>query len=350
MAPPPAGTVFWVTLGVLAAGFVALAVLGLWQTGRVPATGSGRLPDELLRFVQDRSRILQAVDENVCSRAHAHLAGRVGPQVEAAFAPVYGRIPALADWHYSVIGEYVELGQAAAGGLAAAWEERLFRRAGPGHVLEAAVRALDAELVRALRSGEASLHAALAQRPDAAPEALEPVMAHVLGPLHEAVAERTELQAAKAAVLGGGLAGRKLLVALAGKTLAAAGTKLALKTGSKWAAGASAGAGAAALCSVVPGLGTVACGVGGALAAWLAFDAVAVNVDERLHRESFEAELRALVDEARAETEAALGRLYRERIDVLCARMEQRIRALDEERLMRWLNRPVHEQLRGTTP
>ena len=46
--------------------------------------------------------------------------------VEAAFAPVYAAIPSLLDWHYSVIGQYAELGLALTGRLEGEIESRLF--------------------------------------------------------------------------------------------------------------------------------------------------------------------------------------------------------------------------------
>lgn len=47
-------------------------------------------------------------------------------QIDKAFAPVYERIPAFLDWHYSIVGQYTELGQAALGALEEAIESRLF--------------------------------------------------------------------------------------------------------------------------------------------------------------------------------------------------------------------------------
>jgi hypothetical protein len=355
MATPTAGVSFWATLGVLAVVVLGLAAAGLWQAGRRadPADAPPpRIPAGVLQILEQRAGIARIVDEVLCTEVRARITAQVGPRVDAAFDPVRARVPALADWHYSVLGEYVELGQAAAGRLAAAWEERLFGGAEEfERRLEAAIQGLDGELAAALRGAEARVREETADRLGLSGTALEPVLGHVLEPVRADIARRTELQAAKAGLLGGALAVRKLLVTLAGKTLAATGAKLALKTGSKWAAGAAGGAGAAALCSVVPVVGTVACGVGGALAAWFAFDAVAVNVDEALHREAFEAELRGMVETARDETAAALTALYAGRIDGLCARVRGRIRGLDEETLLRRLNRSPYEQLRdGETP
>ncbi len=344
-----AGVIFWATLGLLALGVLVLAVLGLWRVSGVgpPATERHtRLPVELLHALEQRARIHRVVDESLCGAARAHMREQVARQVEVVFAPVYARIPELADWHYSVAGEYVELGQAAAGHLAAAWERRLFRGADLERRLPHVLQALDAELAGTLRAGERRLRVALPAALGSSTPALGPLLDHVLAPLRDDIRQRTELQMAKVGALGGALAVRKLLITLAGKTLAAAGTKLALKTGSKWAASAAGGAGAAALCSVVPVVGTAVCGVGGALAAWFAIDALAVNVDEALHRAAFESELRAAVDEARARTAATILALYTERIDGLCARVRGRIREMDEQTLLRRLNRSPYAQIR----
>ena len=49
------------------------------------------------------------------------------------------------------------------------------------------------------------------------------------------------------------------------------------------------------------------CGIVGGAAAWFLTDAVVVNIDEYFNREDFEAELRAILDEDRAEKHELLA-------------------------------------------
>ena len=349
--PRSAAGYFWVTVMGLAGVVLVLVLAGWWRVqwsglddGDVSSPITPRLPAGLLRVLEAKAGLGQVVDELLCADSGERMRRAVTRRVDALYAPIYGRIPKLADWHYSVLGEYAELGQAAAGRLSVAWEQRLL---GPDFAsrLEAVVFALEGDLTATLRAAQQRVQERVRGELDLPGRWAETALGHVLAPVRADLEGRVELQAAKAGALGGTLVARKLLMTLAGKTLAAAGTKLAVKSGSKWVAGVTGGAGAAALCSVVPGIGTLVCGVGGALAVWIGFDAVAVKVDEALHREDFERDLRALVDQARRDTETELLQAFTAHIDELCARIRGRLRSLDADTLMHRLNRSPYEQI-----
>ena len=61
------------------------------------------------------------------NRDAADAAGlQIGPMLDAAYQPAYHAVPEYADYHYSVWGEYAELGTAAIGDVGAKLEEMLF--------------------------------------------------------------------------------------------------------------------------------------------------------------------------------------------------------------------------------
>ena len=74
--------------------------------------------------------------------------GAIENQIDRAFAPVYERIPAFLDWHYSIVGQYTELGHAAGGALEEAIESRLFAelQEGIGTATEAVGQVMQEEM------------------------------------------------------------------------------------------------------------------------------------------------------------------------------------------------------------
>ena len=67
------------------------------------------------------------------------------------------------------------------------------------------------------------------------------------------------------------------------------------------------------------GPGAAACGVVGAVAAWLVTDAVIINLDEYFNRDEFEAELRQIIGEDRAEKKLLLEAALKEKAIIMDA-------------------------------
>ena len=220
-------------------------------------------------------------------------------QLDAVYAPVYAAVPAYADFHFSVLGQYVEIGAILSADLAQGMEDRLF--AGFDDRLTAASSALDATwnarfqaaLVGALGSGLPP-HLSL-------PPVGQIVRAEVL----DRVAVSAPLAAAGATLAG--RAGARIAARTITRALVTTMGKLAAKSAARGTgAGAAAGAGAAVGALAGP-VGAVAGGVIGGAAAWFGIDFAAVRLDEYLNRDSFEADLVGLIDAQRAATRADLA-------------------------------------------
>ena len=77
------------------------------------------------RAGQRAERQWRAFRERLVRQELLETEGAIRNGIDTAFAPVYTGIPAFMD-HYSVIGQYVELGQAAFGRLQEESSARLF--------------------------------------------------------------------------------------------------------------------------------------------------------------------------------------------------------------------------------
>ena len=222
------------------------------------------------------------------------------PLLEEAYAPVYKAIPDYADFHFSVRGEYSELGLAIVGGL----EERLSADLFDG--FDDRISEVEDRLYRELVYGYESalderVRMLLADRPGA-----------VLGDatqiaLDDAVgrARATIPVAGSAAVIGSG--GAKAVTAGIAKTLAGkVAAKAAAKTVAKGGAALGGAGTGTALCAWA-GPVAVGCGVIGGIAAWLLADGAVITLAEVFTRADFEAELRSLVDEHKATVSRSLS-------------------------------------------
>jgi hypothetical protein len=235
--------------------------------------------------------------------------GLIDVSIDRAYAPVYTAIDGYLDHHYSVWGSYAELAVAVQGGLADAIESKLFQ----GHdgrmaiVLSDIDVAFNSEFQKSVDQGVA--------------QELPPgVSRNDLSSFTRALIDDTKGRAiltspvSGAASIGGALAakvvaqkiGAQVVAALAVKT----GVKGATKAGATLLGGALTGAAGG---SVVGPVGTVIGGIGGAIATWLAVDKVFVEVDEYRNRDSFKAELVAMIDASKEETKVQLRAMVENR-------------------------------------
>jgi hypothetical protein len=313
----------WVTVPLLVVGMAALAWLvahypqRAWQP---PATISVTLDGEHYRVAPHEFVWLSSFSElhfrDGERAARQHVAAEVGQALDVAFAGVRERLPAFADWYYSLGGEYARLAHAAlawvdpaSGGFVA---ERAAAMLFPDAVWERQLAALDDAAFAQLQAHRAAVRegwlAELSRRlsahrvpapladADAAQANGSTVPMDAL--LQELLARERAALETRAAVstlaAGGVMLGPAVWRAASARSAVAGARASATRAAGRGAARAgSAAAGGAAVCS--PG-GPVAlgCAVVAGTAAWLAADWTLLRIDEALHREA----LLAAMDES----------------------------------------------------
>jgi uncharacterized protein YwgA len=276
---------FWVSILTLAGITIALQILGM------------------VRSSEPKSYDIEpTIMEMLLSNAATEAQTVVLPQIEEelldnVYAPVYAAIPAYAEFHYSVFGEYTQLFSVVVESMADGIEQRLLD--GFEQRLQGATEKIDNDFVIAYRD-------ALDRQIDS--ELLSSDVALPLGELTEVVMSdaidraRTTVPVATitAGVVGGG--GLKVAsAAMTKKLVAKYAAKGAIKGGSVLA-----GAGSGALLCSWTGPWAAACGVAGGVIAWLATDQIILKVDEVMNRDEFETTLREIIDEDRMEKQALL--------------------------------------------
>jgi hypothetical protein len=257
-------------------------------------------------------------------------------KVAAAFEPVREAIPSYVDWYYSLIGEYLRYAHALGSGMAGYMEEKLreilFSKTGVEQALTELPGELQPELVRmAGRAGEgvlADLSALLPRKAEPEDEKNWELRGEVS--MDSLVSEELELSGelagrqlfslaagagagALVAKGGGGLLVKKMVATVAGgksfQLAASVAGKLAAKSAVKGGS-VLAGVGSGALICSPGGPLALLCGAAAGVATWLAVDLVALEVDEQLHRESLEAEIRGVVNAEEQALAESLKKLY----------------------------------------
>ena len=300
-----ASLAFWGTLVLMAIATIGVAVSVSLRSGNAD------------HAVELEPTAVEQLLSGTASRTLQEVTREVERHLADVYKPVYDAIPKYVDFHYSVWGEYVELGSAFAGQMGGDLQDRLFsgfeqRLASAGSDLDQQFResykaALDEEVRDAMD----------ADNPDS-----------VLGEatqraLDDAVARaRVSYPIAGAASIAGS-GGLKALTAglttkLLTKIAAKAGTKGTLKGGSLLL-----GVGGAAAACAWGGPLAIACGVAGGIVAWLLVDAVIVNLDEVLHRDEFEAELSEFVDQHQSEIKRSIDETLRDKTRQLDLAMQE---------------------------
>lgn len=291
---------FWGTIVLLLVVTVSLELISTWQAGRQGVeNGSGSPVDQTgTKATQVEQWFTTAGEEAEKVREQIH------SRLDEAYAPVYAGIPKYMDFHYSLTGEWLELGSAAMGKLGGGLEEHLFD--GFDTRLGAVSENLALEFDQRFRT---ALDEAMAAEQSGA-EAFGPVVTRALRDSQDRM-KKTAGTVGVALVGGGTL--KVFTTAFAKKLAIKLAAKVGTKTGMKWAAAATGGAASAAACSWT-GPGAAACAVVGAAITWVATDVAMIKLDEYVSRDDFERDLRALIDDHKKETQRAMEQMLASRI------------------------------------
>ena len=118
---------FWGSIICMATLSILLSVMAMLRQG---ADTPVAVPDEYAPAESGLIEVSASELESRLGRANRAAADavrlQIGPMLDAAYQPAYDAIPIYADYHYSVWGEYAELGTAAIGDVGAHMEELLF--------------------------------------------------------------------------------------------------------------------------------------------------------------------------------------------------------------------------------
>ena len=311
MSEPGVPDVARVNAGLLFGGFfVATLLLGfavmlaLHLNVHAPTPDRVTVPPLAERLEKHLPEIFRD-HENDVRVVEAEMARVIGSAVDSAFEAVYAQIPTFLDFHYSVIGEYVELAAAASPLVTSRLEKMLVEDTELGPRMDAAVADIGAAADGQIQWLLSRLRGRLQDGLQLGDQEVQE-LAELARLTHEDMLQRFGASAialrGSGATVGGVAVGAALAKVLGPKVAA----KLAVKAAGKVAIKAS-GAGGAALTGAAFGTlcgpAVVICApagaIGGALAGWVIVDKAIVETDEWFNRDEFEREIVSVLDAER---------------------------------------------------
>lgn len=332
-------TAFWSTILILAAlyGYASLKLAKLAEDdqGRV-------LVSE--RFYEEWRQVLPEVFDDMADEmdsAGARTDQIVAERIDAAFAPVYERIPMFLDFHYSIVGEYTELSAALVDGAGAELKRILFDEVDFDHRLNGAIASIQTESDAVLSAALTNINDGLQEKMDLDPSELAVLGKVVALSMEDANNRFTggELMLKSAGAVAGAGAAAAVMTKTIGKQIASKlAAKAAAKTAAKAATGIGGGAAGGAAAGMLCGPLAWACmpvgGAAGAIAFWLLTDKAIIEVDEYFNKETFEAELRSIIDEEKMRIAEQISGLYQARIHEILTDNETKLREITTRQLI----------------
>jgi len=291
--------VFWWTIGVCFFATLLLAAVASWRLNH-----SSDLSDKLAVAKSERvlnSEIFKKVpiignmiNVKAWSTPVTELNPKINKEIDLVFAPVYAKIPAFTETHYSVIGEYVEMGIAASGGLKAVRQKiemQLFE--GLDKRLADASKEVAASMNKLIEKRTKRLSAEV-HKDGVSDQQFQKLLGNYMNTRIKVFASSKSITEHLAGSGVGATAGKSAAI-ISAKLLTKLAAKLAAKLPIKWVVTVVTGATVGTFLD--PGPGTIIGTILGGLVGWFAVDAAEVSVDEWLHRADFERDLRLLITE-----------------------------------------------------
>jgi len=284
------------------------------------------VPDQSIREALEDNETLRSIDYDLQNQSES-LEKIIEEYVNGAFGLIYVNIDSFLDFHYSIIGEYTQLGAMATGEIEQSIQEHLFPPAF-NRQLEGLNRILAKEFKTHARNHLQFIDKSLTQEVDTK------LNSDLLERLKKDIEHNIKTQQIKiTAVVSIGIAAMVAKV-VASKVALKATSKIAIKSSAKVATkGASAGT--AALGGTLCGPAVVICSPLLATAAWFGSDKLLLEADEYLNRDAFKKEIIASIDHQKEVLKADYKRIYIKSLHKLSKEMKEDYR-----------KQPIHKKVR----
>ena len=262
--------------------------------------------DKIIRNNLENSETLTLIKENLNLKV-INLNETIENKVNLAFSPVYNNIDSFLDFHYSVVGEYTELINAARNEMTITIKDKLFGKEFNSS-LEQVKKQVNNKYIELIKEHNDKVEILGTKDVD------KILNFQILTKLEEDINSRASVQVIKlSSLLGTGVA-VKIIAAVSTKIIAKSATKLAAKTAIKMTAKVAASGTAA---SVGLGCGPFAwiCSPVAATIAWFGTDAIVISADEYMSREEFKQDIIAMLDKEKEEIIEKLQTSYSKQLE-----------------------------------
>ena len=293
-----AGTQFWAgfwTAILVLASVYAFAQFSIWRQSVTPKENTVAAAPQK-EIDQKLVILLRGLTEAANSEETRR---RIGIEIDArlneTYSEVYKKIPTLADYHYSLLGEYKDMYNALQGDMAKSIRETLFEQTKFDERLKTSLETIGSAFINIIYdqlSGRIQLG-------EAERQFLANAISLNKSAINLRIGEALSAKPALAEVI------RKMSLMLSKKVVETLVTKGVLKGTSVWVSILT----GTAACSPI-GFVAVACGIAGGIAAWIASDKIVLTVEAYLNRTEFETEVGVMIDEHKNTAQKELKDAY----------------------------------------
>lgn len=276
---------FWLSIIILALIYITLQIL---------ATLNKNQSETFIQILDPVviSINLDKADSNITlniKQEIANINSAIDINIDTVFSSVENNIDSFLDFHYSVIGEYIELGSMATNKINETIQKRLFGSDFENSVKEA-FKQIDTEYGNSANKHIQMIHESATANVD------HKLNSDIFARLENDISTFTSMQEGKLGLVLGAKLIPKIAQVISAKVALKASGKFLVKSSTK--AGAKyATTGAAALAGTTCGPFVWICSPLLAITAWFTTDAVVVNIDEYYNREEFKKEILEVINE-----------------------------------------------------
>jgi len=290
--------IFWLFISIFAICWLILQVLAHKNNPKenMPISKDKPVLKTIIQIVDDNKTIrknleniktLKLINENLNLKI-TDLDKSIEDKVNQAFSSVYNSIDKFLDFHYSVVGEYTELIDAAINEIGNTVEEKLFGKMFDINLKEAKEQ-INRKYVEIFKKHFEYVETLATKDID------KTLNEQIFIKLNEDTKQRTSLQIIKLGSIVTTATTVKIISVVSTKIITKTATKLAtksvIKTSAKIAASSTAGT-AGLSCGPFAWI----CSPVAATAAWFGTDAVVISADEYMNREDFRQDIIKMLD------------------------------------------------------
>ena len=284
------------------------------QSVSIDKNGDVRVTKELMeKFSKTLPKNLQSIDKNFQQIAKGEIDEVIDKKVNSIFKPVYKQIPNYSNFHYSVTGEYAEIGAALSGKLSESIKEKIFDKANfDSNFKEGMAEIIDSSneiLAHAMKNSKDDISKSL-DIDDNEMNMLTNSFSEIVTKDMQDRFSNIIVDSLRISGMGAGVAGALVAKTVAKKAATKLAAKIAIKTTAKVAGGGGATAVGATIGSAAGPVGAVIGGVVGGIVGWIAVDKIVVEVDQLINEEEFQQELTDLIDKQKEELKINLSKMY----------------------------------------
>lgn len=314
---------FWSTIVVLAIVYIGLNITATTKFSELPKVDREAKIESMLNEFKQRFPEFIQITQSLNKQSIEQIKQNINNNVDKAYDPLYNQIDSFSEFHYSLRGEYTELGTVILGDVSNILNEELFDPADFENELSDSLKVINNKSLNIIKEQFESMKEEIQKKMKLNDEEINFLFSEILKFSQNDMLERfsgyTNMffkgmglgagATAGAAAMATKAVSKKVSQVIAKKII----TKAAIKGATK-AAGAAAGAATGGTSGLLCGPGAWLCSpvgaVVGGVVGWFTTDKIVVEIDQHYNEDEFKEDIKNLIDIEKENTKKTLYKIY----------------------------------------